>query len=326
GENFKVISLDLTTGGKKGNVPYGTLTAISESPFQFGLIYTGSDDGYVNITNDGGVNWTRISDSLPQNLWVSRVIASQHEKERVYVTLNGYRNDDFKPYVFVSEDFGKTWKNIQSNLPNSPINVVREDPTDENILYLGTDEGVFITFDKGENWQQFTKGLPIVPVHDLVVQKESKDLVIGTHGRSIYKADITALQKFNEVKNNNIVVFEIPKIKYSSRWGSAWNQWLEPNVPKITVPFYVANGGTYTVEILSEDEHQLQKFSVMASKGFNDVDYDVTFSKNKGKNYFIKKDTPIKIAKNHKYYLPKGNYILKISKGSISTSQKFEVQ
>jgi len=326
GETFEVISPDLTTGGKKGNVPYGTLTAISESPLQFGLIYVGSDDGYVNVTKDGGVNWIKISDNLPQNLWVSRVIASEHEKERVYVTLNGYRNDDFKPYIFVSEDYGKTWKNIQSNLSNSPINVVREDSIDENILYLGTDEGVFVTFNKGENWEQFTKGLPIVPVHDLVVQKEAKDLVIGTHGRSIYKADITALQKFNKVKNNDIVVFEIPKIKYSSRWGSAWNQWLEPTVPKITIPFYVTNEGTYTVEILSEDEHQLQKFSVKASKGFNYANYDVTFSKNKGKNYFIKKDISIKIAKNQKYYLPKGNYILKIYKGSTSTSQKFEVQ
>ncbi|AMC12236.1 glycosyl hydrolase [Lutibacter profundi] len=326
GETFQVISPDLTTGGKKGNVPYGTLTAISESPLQFGLIYVGSDDGYVNVTKDGGVNWTNISNNLPQNLWVSRVIASQYNKNRVYVTLNGYRNDDFKPYVFVSEDYGKTWKNIQSNLPNSPINVVREDSTDENILYLGTDEGVFVTFNKGENWQQFTKGLPIVPVHDLAIQKKAKDLVIGTHGRSIYKADITALQKYNKIKNNDIVVFEIPKIEYSSNWGSAWNQWLEPTVPKITIPFYVTNGGTYAVEILSEDKHKLQKFSVKASRGFNYVNYDVTFSEDKGKSYFMKNKISIKKAKNKKYYLPKGSYILKIHKGSTSTSQKFEVQ
>lgn len=326
GETFQVISPDLTTGGKKGNVPYGTLTAISESPLQFGLIYVGSDDGYVNVTKDGGVNWTNISNNLPQNLWVSRVIASQYNKNRVYVTLNGYRNDDFKPYVFVSEDYGKTWKNIQSNLPNSPINVVKEDSTDENILYLGTDEGVFVTFNKGENWQQFTKGLPIVPVHDLAIQKKAKDLVIGTHGRSIYKVDITALQKYNKIKNNDIVVFEIPKIEYSSNWGSARNQWLEPTVPKITIPFYVTNGGTYTVEILSEDKHKLQKFSVKASRGFNYVDYDVTFSEDKGKSYFIKNKISMKKAKNKKYYLPKGSYILKIYKGLTSTSQKFEVQ
>ncbi len=148
GESFTVISEDLTTGGKKGNVPYGTLTSISESPFQFGLIYVGSDDGYVNITENGGGSWTKISETLPQKLWVSRVIASQHKKQRVYVALSGYRNDDFKPYIYVSDNLGKTWKSIHKNLPNSPVNVIKEDPVDENILYLGTDNGVYISFDK----------------------------------------------------------------------------------------------------------------------------------------------------------------------------------
>jgi len=326
GENFEVISPDLTTGGKKGNVPFGTLTTISESPFQFGLIYVGSDDGDVNITKDGGVNWTRISDSLPQNLWVSRVIASQHNKDRVYVTLNGYRNDDFKPYVFVSEDYGKTWKSIKSNLSNASINVIKEDSKDENILYLGTDEGVFVTFNRGKNWLQFTDGIPTVPVHDLVIQKKAKDLVIGTHGRSIYKANIAPLQKYREVKGKGIVIFDIPSIKFSSCWGSAWNQWLKPIIPKITIPYYVSKNGKYTIEILSEDTHQLQKYNIKAIEGFNYTDYDLTFSQNKGKAYFIKKNISIKEAKNKQYYLPKGTYIFKITGDKVSKTQKFEVK
>ena len=158
------------------------------------------------MTNNAGGSWTKISENLPQKLWVSRVVASQHEKERVYVALNGYRNDNFKPYIFVSEDKGGTWKNIQSNLPNSPINVVIEDTEDENILYLGTDNEVYITFDKGENWQVFSNGLPKVAVHDLVIHKESKDLVVGTHGRSIYSANIASLQQFNTIKNDFVIV------------------------------------------------------------------------------------------------------------------------
>lgn len=110
GDDWETISEDLTTGGKKGNVAYGTLTSISESPFQFGLLYVGSDDGYINLTKNGGGSWTRISNNLPQNLWVSRVVASSHKKERVYVTLNGYRFDDFTPYVYMSNDYGQTWK------------------------------------------------------------------------------------------------------------------------------------------------------------------------------------------------------------------------
>ena len=115
GEYFVTISGDLTQGDKKGNVPYGTLTSISESPFQFGLLYVGSDDGKIHVTKNGGAEWVDISKNLPQNLWVSRVIASQYKKERVFITLNGYRNDDFKAYVFVSDDYGNSWKDISNN-------------------------------------------------------------------------------------------------------------------------------------------------------------------------------------------------------------------
>jgi len=326
GETFQVISKDLTAGGKKGNVPFGTLTTISESPFQFGLIYTGSDDGYVQLTVDGGGSWQRISDDLPQNLWVSRVIASQHNKDRVYVTLNGYRNDDFKPYVFVSENKGKTWKNIQSNLPNSSVNVIKEDPTDENILYIGTDNGVYVSFNKGENWQQFTDGIPTIPVHDLVIQKEAKDLVIGTHGRSIYKANIAPLQKYKEAKGKGIVIFDIPSIKFSSYWGSSWNKWLKPTTPKLTIPFYVAKDGIYSVEILSKDKTLLKKYNTVASAGFNYTNYDLSISEKTVNTYFSKNDVEVKKAKNDKYYLPKGNYIIKILDAIKSTEKSFEIK
>ena len=173
---------------------YGTLTTLSESPFQFGYLYTGSDDGYVNKTTNGGGSWERISDSFPQDLWVSRVVASQHQKERVYVTLNGYRWDDFTPYVYVSEDGGKQWKAIASNLPLSPVNVIREDPKKENILYLGNDMGVFVSLIK-EKTGAFCGGINHCSAHDLVIQTEQNHLLVGTHGRSIYKADISILQK-----------------------------------------------------------------------------------------------------------------------------------
>ncbi|MCK5402463.1 MAG: glycosyl hydrolase, partial [Flavobacteriaceae bacterium] len=209
GEDFVAISGDLTHGGKKGNVPYGTLTSISESPFQFGLLYVGSDDGKVHITKNGGGEWIDISKNLPQNLWVSRVIASQHKKERVFITLNGYRDDDFKPYVFVSGDYGNSWKDIGSNLPKSSVNVIKEDPKDENILYLGNDQGVYITFDKGVNWSVLEANLPKVAVHDLVIQKQANDLVIGTHGRSIYKMNIAALQQYQKIKNKDLEILDL---------------------------------------------------------------------------------------------------------------------
>ncbi|MFA5299382.1 MAG: glycosyl hydrolase [Lutibacter sp.] len=323
GETFEAISNDLTSGGKKGNVPYGTISAISESPFQFGFIYAGSDDGYVNVTKDGGGNWTNISGQLPKELWVSRIIASEHEKERVYVALNGYRSDDFKPYIFVSENSGTTWKSISSNLPDSPVNVIKEDPSDENILFVGTDNNVYVSFDKGENWQVFSKGLTAVPVHDLVIQNEAKDLVIGTHGRSIYKANIADLQQFNTIKDKSITIFEIPEVKYSTRWGSSWSQWDEVNEPKINIPFYVLNEGTFEVIITSEDGIELNRFSVQADKGFNYAEYNLAYSE-KGKTDYLKKhkSPEIKKSKNEVFYLLKGKYFIKIGEAK----KAFEVK
>ncbi len=326
GETFEVISDDLTTGGKKGNVPFGTLTSISESSLQFGLIYVGSDDGYVNVTSNAGGSWNRISDNLPQELWVSRVIASQHEKERVYVTLNGYRTDDFKPYIFVSENMGKTWKNINNNLPNFAINVVIEDPTDENILFIGTDNEVYVTFNRGETWEVFSNGIPKVAVHDLVIQKEAKDLVIGTHGRSIYKTNIAALQQYNKIKNEEITIFEIPSIHFSSRWGSSWNKWLKPTIPSVKISFYALNAGEYTVEILAEDKTKLRSFNVNADRGYNYFDYDVSVSEKIVNTYFSKKEISIKEAKNKMYYLPKGDYTIKISRAKDSSEQTFSIK
>ena len=121
-------------GGKKGNVPYGTLTDINESPLKFGLLYVGTDDGLVHVSKDGGYNWTKITDGLPENMWVSRVTASAFSESRVYLSLNGYRWDNFDAMVYVSEDYGKTWTAIGKDLPTESVNVIKEDPKNENIL------------------------------------------------------------------------------------------------------------------------------------------------------------------------------------------------
>jgi len=314
GESFDVISGDLTTGGKKGNVPYGTLTTISESPFQFGLIYVGSDDGYINMTNNSGGTWTRVSDNLPQGLWVSRVVASQHKKERVYATLNGYRNDDFKAYVFISNDYGKTWKDISSNLPDgAPVNVIKEDTENENLVFVGTDNGVYTSFNNGDTWEAFSKGLNTVAVHDLVVHPKAKDLVVGTHGRSIYKANISALQNYNIIGAKSIVVFDVEAVRANRRWGSSWGQFYPAFEPSMTVKFYSNSDSKQTINIESEGGNTLNTFDVDASKGFNYANYDLTITE-KGKDALIKEDSKLSLnkAQNGEYYLPKGTYYIKI--------------
>jgi photosystem II stability/assembly factor-like uncharacterized protein len=315
GDDWTAISDDLTQGGRKGNVAYGTITTISESPFQFGLIYTGSDDGLLHITKNAGGTWENISSAFPKDLWVSRVVASQHKKERVYVSLNGYRWDDFKPYIYASENYGRNWKNISSNLPMYPVNVIREDQKNENILYLGTDNGAYVSFNKGDSWEAFSKGLPNVAVHDIAVQPEANDLLLGTHGRSIYKTNIAPLQEMNTSKMDaSIVLFNTENIRYSSRWGSSWSKWFKPNEPKLTIKFYTNVKGAKTIKILSKNNSVLNEITVAADKGFNYTDYDLSLSE-KGRKILLKEHSSIDVnkAKNGKYYLPKGKYTIQIN-------------
>ena len=201
-DTLPAISGDLTKGVRQGNIPYGTLTTISESPLRFGLVFTGSDDGLVHVSTDAGHTWNLIgapskkSTGLPQNLWVSRVTASRHQPERVYVALNGYRYDDFSPYLFVSEDLGQTWKALGRDLPAEPINVVKEDPKNDKIIYVGTDGGLYVSFDRGASFMMWNKGLPkSVPVHDIAIQERENEIILGTHGRSIFIAKLDEAQK-----------------------------------------------------------------------------------------------------------------------------------
>jgi hypothetical protein len=206
---------DLSNGKKEGNVPYGTLTTISESPLRFGLIYTGTDDGNIHVTKDGGYTWEQLNQTgitapkkkgaklqttnlklQTNSLWVSRVTASQHKEGRVYVTLNGYRFDNFGAYAYVSDDYGKTWKKIGNDLPAEPINVIKEDPKSDSILYVGTDGGLYVSLDAGNSFMMWNKGLPkSVPIHDIAIQVRENEIVLGTHGRSIYIAKLNDVQK-----------------------------------------------------------------------------------------------------------------------------------
>ncbi len=323
GDDWKTISDDLTTGGKKGNVAYGTLTTISESPFQFGFIYVGSDDGLVHVTKNGGSTWQQISDTFPKDLWVSRVIASQHKKERVYVTLNGYRWDDFNPYIYMSEDYGMTWKNIGTNLPISAVNVIKEDPENANILYVGTDNGVYVSLNRGVSWYSFSKGLPNVAVHDLVVQLKAKHLIIGTHGRSLYKANIASLQLLTEeIIQKPIHIFPIEGIKKSNFWGNSWSTWSDPNTPKIVIPFYANQEKEMHVAIYLKNI-KVNSLYIETVKGYNEAVFDVSFSKKGRKSYQkVQKEKTLFKAKNGVYYLPKGTYKVKIE----NLEKSFEIK
>ncbi|RTY96183.1 glycosyl hydrolase [Flavobacterium sp. GSP27] len=327
GETWTAISPDLTQGAKEGNVAFGTIAVISESTLQFGLLYTGSDDGLIHVSKDGGATWNKISGNLPQNKWVSRVVASAHKKERVYATLNGYRNDDFTSYVYMSDDFGQTWKNIANNLPASPVNVIVEDNVNENVIYVGTDNGLYVSLNKGTSWDDFSNGIPNVAVHDLVIQKKAKDLVVGTHGRSIYKVNLDQVQQLNDkVVAENLHVFELKKIKKTKEWGNSWSSWAKASEPKAEIWFY-SNGDA---EVLLQIENSLKEVvysqKVKAVKGLNKHVYDLSITKAIADNW-KNKDKKLKLepAKNGNYYLPVSVNKISIQKGKEKVVTDLEI-
>ncbi|TET83331.1 MAG: hypothetical protein E3J46_12465 [Desulfobacteraceae bacterium] len=191
GNTWERISPDLTYNKKDelGDIPFQTLFAISESPLKFGLIYIGTDDGKVHVTKDGGKHWKEIMAGLPYKKWVSRMVASAYDMSTVYMTQNGKRDDDFAAYVWKSTDYGKTWVDISANIHLGPVNVIREDPVDKNILYVGTDTGVYVTKDGGKTWDVLGSNLPSVYVHDLIIHPRDNIIVIATHGRGMWALD-----------------------------------------------------------------------------------------------------------------------------------------
>ena len=219
GDSLIGLSSDLTNGRVAGNVPYGTLTTLSESPLRFGMLYAGTDDGNISLSKDGGYSWTPLNQTtvtatptkkatrLPtpdsklqtNKLWVSRVTASQYKEGRVYVSLNGYRSDNFAPYLYMSDDYGTTWKQLGKDLPYEPVNVVREDPKNDSILYVGTDGGLYVSFDQGNNFMLWNGGMPkSVPVHDIAIQVRENEIILGTHGRSLYISKLDDVQKIRK--------------------------------------------------------------------------------------------------------------------------------
>jgi photosystem II stability/assembly factor-like uncharacterized protein len=327
GEDWQTISGDLTAGGKRGNVPYGTLTTLSESALRFGLLYTGSDDGILQVSRDGGTSWNRISDSFPTGLWVSRVTASSHKEERVYAALNGYRFDDFTPYLFVSEDYGKTWKSIAAGIPAAPVNAFVEDPVNENLLFAGTDNGLYVSLDRGQTWNIMQNGMPHVAVHDLVIQPDAKHLLVGTHGRSIYRADIAALQQLSPGRlDEPLAVFDLPDLDYSRRWGNAYSAWGTPNTPGLDIVFYSREGGRTTAAIQTEDGIVLSETELMADPGLNTISYDVTFSEKGKKGYLSKYKANLPEARNGKTYLPEGSYRVVLDHSGKQQTMPFKIK
>jgi photosystem II stability/assembly factor-like uncharacterized protein len=320
GDDWQTISEDLTSGGKKGNVPYGTITTISESPVKEGVLYTGSDDGLVYVSKNSGKTWKNISGNLPKELWVSNVYASNHDEKVVYLSLDGYRWDNFSPYLFQSKNYGKTWESISSNLPDSPINVVIEDNVNEDILYVGNDHGVYISLDQGKTWEPFNKGLTSAAVHDLVIQEEKQHLLVGTHGRSIYLADIALIQN-HDIDNQqaDIKIFDVKDVRFSNRWGTKRSTDKNYYTPSLKFSIFSKSSHNASFEIINNDKDILFSKSISLDKGYNFIDYNLTIL---GNSDFGLNDK----SQNGKYYLQKGVYSIYIKTDNTTIENQFKIK
>jgi len=259
GDDLQPISPDLTTrdtmrirvstqttGGITPDVTgaetYSTIVALAESPIRFGMLFAGTDDGNVWLSrNDGGAweNLTGRFPGVPPKTWVTRIEPSHFDSLTFYVTFDGHRDNDFTPYVFVTNDFGRTFRSIAANLPTGGpdfVHVIREDPVNRDLLFVGTDVGAYVSVDRGRSWQKFMTGLPTVPVHDLEIHPRDRELIAATHGRSIWIVDIAPLEQLTPAVAQSAMHLFAPKVayEYGDRpigGGSPGQKWFSVPVP-----------------------------------------------------------------------------------------------
>ena len=197
-DTLRIMGLEVddeTLSRHDGIRSYGNITTVAESRHSPDVLYVGTDDGNLQVTGDGGRSWTNAVErvpGLPPRTYVSRLEASRHVAGRLYATFDGHRNDDYAAYVYVSEDRGESWRPITNGLPAWSANVIREHLRNPNLLFLGNEIGVFVSVDRGESWARLRNNLPTVPVDDIAIHPRENDLVVGTHGRSIWILDDVA--------------------------------------------------------------------------------------------------------------------------------------
>lgn len=285
GDSWETISPDLTANPERilfGDVIYGTITTISESPLKPGLIYVATDDGLVHVTHDDGKNWKEISNDLP-NKWASCVVASQYDEGTAFLSLTGFWEDDFETYLYVSTDYGETWTSIASNLPSQTINVIREDPKKKSILYVGSDIGIYVSLDRGETWHSLSSNLPTTSVRDMIIHPRDNELAIATYGRSIYVLDVSIIQNFDEkVQEKHMHLFKI-KPANLPRSRAGLGEWAYEGLKEAHVYYYLREQliETYRVDISVHDKSGklVKRLSPTQESGLNMAVWDLTSDK-----------------------------------------------
>lgn len=315
GSTWKVISPNLSNSSMEEKKSFAT-GAIVESPIQKGLLYAGTDHGAFWVSKNDGESWEDHSLGIANN-YIRSISPSYHKASRVYMAMTGINYDDLKAYLYASEDFGKTWTTIAEGLPDEPINVINEDPSYENILYAGSVRGVYVSIDRGKNWSYLGTNMPATAVADLEIHLPTMDLVVGTHGRGIYKTNLLPIQKMvsENLPEDKDHFFEIGKT--ARPWFNSSHG--EPDyrtVEKTAFSFWLGQSKSVTISVFDQSNNEIWKTDVKGFKGFNQYRWDLIVKKQTSDNpYFIHYDQFIK----------SGVYKVIITSGKDQMEQNLEI-
>jgi photosystem II stability/assembly factor-like uncharacterized protein len=345
GDHWQEISPDLSTndtskifpsseGGIPGGIPWFAISSISESPVTPGIIWVGTCDGKVQLTRDNGAVWTDLTQKIAasggrEDCYVSRVRASRYREGAAYVTKNGYKLDEFRPFVFKTEDYGATWTSLSAGLPNEPVNVIYEDQKNPDLLFLGDDTGLFVSINGGKSWVKMNNNIPNVPVHDLLVHPRDNDLVVASYGRGLFITNITPLQEMNEkTLDEDIHLFQIkPEVQRVIRSFGA-NDYLfgdrhivTPNEPNgIAIHYYLKARAASKLKIAVTDPYgkELASFDGPTSPGINTVIWDMRAQAPRQAGAFRMRPTGPPYAQ----WAPPGEYLVTLEMGDKKLTQK----
>lgn len=315
GDTWYAISPNLAISSHPEKESFAT-EDIAQSPIEKKILYAGTDHGAFWVSKNAGVTWEENSTGIANN-YIRSISPSKHKTSRVYMAMTGINYDDLKAYVYSSEDFGETWKSIALGLPDEPVNVIKEDPTDENILYLGGLRGVYVSIDRGNTWSYLGENMPAAAVADLEFHLETMDLVVATHGRGIYK---TNLNPIHEMLSQNLPTdkdyfFEIPQTPrpwYNSSSGEPDYRTIE----KANFTFWLNESKPITLSIFDESNQEVWNTDLVGTSGFNQYRWDLVVKKqDSDAPYFV----------HYERFIEAGMYTVKISSEDNSLHQVFEV-
>lgn len=311
GDSWEVISKNLSSGLDKNKKSLAA-GAMAESDLEKGVIYVGTDKGLFWLTMNDGNTWIDRSLGLP-NKYIRCITPSKYKKSRVYIAMSGMNYDDFGTYLFVSEDYGNTWNTLNHNLPNEVSYVIKEDPFNENVLYAGLYRGAYVSIDRGITWSLLGKNMPAAAVADIEINQKSKDIVVATHGRGIYKLNLAPFYSKLDIDAKDLLLFDLPKVNVTT--PDTRDDSNSRMLTKMPISFWVNQPGVITLKVFNSNNVMIWQKTISVKKGHNQYRWDLTTKS---------VESPLPYFINYNELLKKGNYKLELEANGKTVSKTFE--